>query len=198
MRRYVYCPMHIQCLALLLLLAPHCADAQEAIGHPDPRAVPALLPERFRSAPAEVRIDLARRGCRIPQNQLSDDARPNNVVTGRFRSANALDWAALCSREHTTFLIVYWNGAAKDPWIGSSSADENWMQWMGPTEGWRYSRSIGTAEPARIRRLNEAFGNPGTLPEPLEHDGIEEAFAGKASIISYWLHDRFVELTGMD
>ena len=197
MRIHVCLRMRIHSLALLLLFASRCADAQEAIGA-DPRTVPKLPPDRFRSAPAEIRADLTQRGCRIPQNQLADDAHPNNLVSGQFRSAHSRDWAALCSRDDVSFLIVYWNGAAKDPWIGNSSADENWMQWMGPAEGWSYSRSIGTAEPGRIRRLNEAFGDPGTLPEPLEHDGIEEAFAGKASIISYWLHDRFVELTGMD
>ena len=94
-------------------------------------------------------------------------------------------------------MLLYWGGDTRDVCVGPSSPDLHWMQWAGPSEGWHYMRYIATATPTTIRRLAAAFGDPSELPA-LDHDGIEEGDAGKASIIQYWHRDRWIELTGMD
>jgi len=182
-------------LALLMLVG---SAQSQPVGEPVADDIPMLDPARFPALPADVRQDLERRGCRIPQNQEANPDAPNNVVSGRFRSARQKDWAVLCSRNRTSSLIVYWAGDAGGIFVGPGSPDVEWMQWAGPAEGWHYARYVATATPATIRRLGDAFGEPSGLPAPLDHDGIEEGDAAKASVIRYWHQGRWLELTGMD
>ncbi|QNP40051.1 hypothetical protein [Lysobacter solisilvae (ex Woo and Kim 2020)] len=184
-------------IALVLLLAWLPAYPQ-AIGIPDPGDIPLREPAEFPALPLDIRHDLERRGCRIPQSQQADPNARSNVVSGRFGSAAQRDWAVLCSRNGDSSLLVYWRGDINDVLVEAGSPDMDWMQWQGPPEGWQYTRYIATATPKMIRRLADAFGDPSELPVPLDHDGIEAGDSGKASTIRYWHHGQWIELTGMD
>jgi hypothetical protein len=60
-----------------------------------------------------------------------------------------------------------------------------------------FSRAIGVANPPAIREYHKAFGGPAP-PRTVDHDGIDDAFVGKASIVRYWHGGKWLELTGMD
>jgi hypothetical protein len=177
-------------LAFVLACGPACAQGP---GTPAPADVPLRKPAQVPALPLAIRLDLEQRGCLIPQGQ-----RHANVVSGRFGSAAQRDWAVLCSRDGSSSLLVYWRGDVRDVLAGPGSSDLEWMQWQGPDEGWQYMHYIATATPKIIRRLAEAFEDPSELPVPLDHDGIEEGDAGKASTIRYWHHGQWLELAGMD
>jgi hypothetical protein len=59
-----------------------------------------------------------------------------------------------------------------------------------------YSRVLAAASPAQMREYAVSFG--GTLPKVLDHDGLEDAFAEKASVVSYLEAGRWLALTGAD
>ncbi|WP_457097995.1 hypothetical protein [Lysobacter sp. P5_B9] len=183
-------------IVLTLLLVAGSARSQAA-GKPDAAAIPMRDPAEFPALPVNIRQDLERRGCRVPQNQEAGPNTRTNVVSGHFRSATQKDWAVLCSRDGSSALIVYWHGDVKDVLVEPASPDIEWMQGAGPEE-WHYTRYIATATPKVIRDLADAFGDPAELPSPLDHDGIEEGDAAKASSIRYWHQGRWLDLTGMD
>lgn len=156
-----------------------------------------LEPEAFRALPAPLRRELTRRGCRIPQSSpgsLSTSPRPHNVISGRFRKAGQVDWAVLCSRNRASSILVFWGGSVRDVDELAASPDRAFLQVTGP--GIRYSRLLAVASPAAIQRYHQAHGGPD--PPRLAHDGIDDHFQGKASVVRYWAGGRWLELTGAD
>ncbi len=155
-------------------------------------AIVRLPPAAFHQLPAAVRADLERRGCLIPQNYT--DTHPHNVVHGQFARPGQTDWAVLCSRNDTSTILVFWRGAADSVAELAKAADRNYLQGM--PEGIVYSRGLGVADTTDIRRLYSSYGGP--EPPPLDHDGIDDGFEGKASEVHYWYRDHWIELTGAD
>lgn len=152
-----------------------------------------LDPERFVDLPGPLRRELKRRGCTIPQTCIG--CAPHNVISGRFRSAKTVDWAVLCSRSRTSSIVVFWGGSPHAAEELSSAPDANFLQEIG-AGSIGYSRAIGVASPAYIRSKHEAFGGP--EPPRLDHDGINDAFIEKASVVRYWHEGKWLRLTGMD
>lgn len=160
-----------------------------------------LAPEVFAGMPAAVRGDLARRGCRVPQASGPHVApalarRPNNVVRGAFTAPGARDWAVLCSLAGVSRILVYRNG-------GTVTVDSLAPLGDGvhlgrePGHGWAYTRVLSAVGARTIRRRARAFDGP-TPPPQLEHDGIDDAFAGKGSQVYYFYRGRWLILQGMD
>ena len=52
--------------------------------------------------------------------------------------------------------------------------------------------------PKAMRRLIREFGNGKDPPFKLHHDGIEDYFIEKASVVDYLHSGRWVELAGSD
>ena len=69
-----------------------------------------LHPDAFGDVPPSVRRELVRLGCTIPQTFGSD--RPHNIISGRFMSPARTDWAALCSRDRISTILVFPAGEA--------------------------------------------------------------------------------------
>jgi hypothetical protein len=90
---------------------------------------------------------------------------------------------------------VFWDGSPSAAEELASTPDANYLQATG-VGSIGFSRAIDVATPAFIRRMHEAFGGP-SLPR-LDHDGINDAFIEKASIVLYWHEGRWLRLTGMD
>ncbi|MFL5606010.1 MAG: hypothetical protein ACJ8AD_06155, partial [Gemmatimonadaceae bacterium] len=63
-----------------------------------------VSPAQFLAAPENVRDELLRRGCLIPQDAGRTGLR--NVIHGSFSGRGANVWAALCSRRGATTLLV--------------------------------------------------------------------------------------------
>jgi hypothetical protein len=152
-----------------------------------------LTPSDFPDLPPIVRDELNRLGCTVPQ--VHGEPRPHNVVRGAFRSARRTDIAVLCSRGGASSILIFWGNDLKTTAEIARDEDEGYLQVVGPGEI-GYSREIVTAPPDFIRRQHERYGGA-TLPA-LSHDGINDLFVGKASVVWY-LHDgKWLRLAGVD
>lgn len=160
------------------------------------RAIVRLKPAAFKDLPANVRADLERRQCTIPQPDFElEELPPYNVVRGRFTSAKAIDIAVLCSKNGVSTILVFRGGATTNVAELAPSEDKGFLQ-GGGGDRINFSRAIGVATPKSIRAYHEAFGM-GQLPR-LDHDGIDDAFVGKWSVIRYWTGGKWLELQGAD
>ena len=141
-----------------------------------------LDPDVFSEVPARLRTELKRLGCTIPQPSGASTRR--NVVSGRFTTAARKDWAALCSRRGTSAILVFQGSSPTPVRELAAQPDAQYMQVMDRTRAIGYSRGLAVATPQLIRRRLQGGG--GREPRPLDHDGIEDAFEGKASVVWYW------------
>jgi hypothetical protein len=182
-------------LFLLLLVQPARTLPTPQEWQAAERAIVRLKPGAFKNLPSSVRADLDRRECTIPQPDGLDGAGPHNVIRGRFTSQTSTDIAVLCSKGGVSTILVYRDGAAKDVATLAAMADKGFLQ-TGQPKPIEFSRAISVASPARMRIYHDAFG-AGDMP-PLDHDGIDDAFVGKASIIRYWTGGKWLELQGAD
>lgn len=152
-----------------------------------------LSPTAFPELPAGIVRALLARGCTIPQ--LSATEKPHNVIRGEFARRGQTDWAVLCSRNMESALLVFWAGAAdsvaEHPWV----PDLSFLQGVGNDEI-GFSRVIGIAGRDYILEHYREYGGP--KPPPIDHDGIEDAFEGKASAILYSYRGEWLTLTGAD
>lgn len=159
------------------------------------RAIVRLKPDAFTHLPPAVRTDLNRRQCTIPQPDSIDGAGPHNVIRGRFTSLSLTDIAVLCSNGGVSTILVYRGGDTKDVATLAAMADKAFLQ-TGSAKAIEFSRAISVASPTQMRIYHEAFG-AGRMPR-LDHDGIDDAFVGKASIVRYWSGGKWLELQGAD
>ena len=144
----------------------------------------ALISE-FPQLPEGVRKDLRVRGCTVPQPPNTKKLR--NVIRGRFRVPQEMDWAVLCDMQAkgTSLLLVYWGGRASAPAIlfKSRMSDQCWSD-INPVGG------------AFIMGHYRAYGGP--VPPPIDHEGIDVGICEKASTVSYFYRNRWLTLTGSD
>lgn len=166
------------------------------------RAIVRLEPSAFPMLPPEVVAALAPRGCRIPQTVFA--SHPENVISGHFfDDPRPLDWAVLCSRNGRSAIVVV-PGEAGDHLLAPGGReiveihelpDATFLQVVSPGRI-GFSRSLSVASAERIATARARYGSP-ALP-PLMHDGVEDAFAEKASIIWYRYAGRWLHLQGAD
>ena len=152
-----------------------------------------LSPDTFGMLPASIRKELIRLGCTIPQTY--EQERPHNVISGRFTSATGTDWAMLCSRARISTILVFRRG--QTPHVELATApDRDYLQGLGGS-AIGFSRLISVAS-ARFIRAAAAAGHGGPVPPPLDHDGIDDAFAGKGSKVLYFHSGKWLTLAGSD
>jgi hypothetical protein len=152
-----------------------------------------LSPTAFPELPAGIVRALLARGCTIPQ--LWGVRKPHNVIRGEFARRGQTDWAVLCSRNMESALLVFWKGAADSVAEHPSVPDLGFLQGVGNDEI-GFSRVIGIAGRGYIMEHYLEYGGP--VPPPIDHDGIEDAFEGKASAILYFYKGNWLTLTGAD
>jgi hypothetical protein len=153
-----------------------------------------LKPSAFPELPVTVRRYLERRGCEIPQ-AFSDKA-PHNVVRGRFTSASQSDIAVLCSTGRVSTVLVFRGGNTSAVAELAQRPDEIFLQVVDAGGVVGYSRALGVASPSYIREHHAAYGGP--TPPPMDHDGINDIFVEKASVVWYWYRGRWLQLQGAD
>ena len=149
-----------------------------------------LPPSAFPDLPHHLRRDLERRGCSVPQ--LWVVKKPHNVIKGRFFRAGQVDWAVLCSVDRVSVILVYRNGSTLNPSAIAREPDMSRLQEVGNNEI-GYSRGIGLATRAYILSHDRAQ----TAPK-IDHDGINDAFAEKGSVVMYFHNGKWIELEGAD
>ncbi|QNI34362.1 hypothetical protein H7849_10960 [Alloacidobacterium dinghuense] len=182
---------------MVLLAAPLFAGAQEGEhvlhGHIGDQsyAFRMLPPTSFTELPAAIRSDLERRHCLIPQ---SYEARtPENVIRGAFREKGTSDWAALCSQNGTSTLLIYWSGSASKPAELAAQLDTDTADPHNETNMLGYARGIDPASPSSIAEViaNKTYG-------PFDHDGIRDAHIEKSSVIHYFKNGTWMTLAGSE
>lgn len=152
-----------------------------------------LSPSRFPQLPLPIRQELTRRGCTIPQ--VWGQNTPHNVTKGSFIQPAELDWAVLCSVNQTSTILVFRNASTSRVTEFAREPDINSLQGEGGTQI-GYSREIGAVGRQNITGYYRAYGGP--KPPPIDHQGINDAFVGKASVVLYFYRGKWLELTGAD
>jgi hypothetical protein len=152
-----------------------------------------LEPVAFPALPADVRADLAMRGCKVPQSY--PDTVPHNVVRGQLTAAGQTDIAVLCLARDTATILVYRQERADDVVELEPRAESEYRQVV-PGGTLEFSRALGVATPEFIRSRRLAWGGP--TPPPLDHDGVNDIYVGKGSVVWYWHRGRWLQLQGSD
>jgi hypothetical protein len=143
--------------------------------------------------PAAIVADLEHRACTIPQVWF--DSVPGNVLSGHFRNATQVDWAVLCSVNRVSSILVYRAGRTDSVAELATTPDRDLLQGVGAGRI-GYSRAIRVVGAEVMRRYRRA-GDGSPLP-PLDHQGIEDAFVEKASLVWYWHEGKWLTLPGAD
>lgn len=149
--------------------------------------------EAFPELPPAVAGVLRTRSCGAPQPGPAGP--PRNVIRGEFFAKGEAGWAVLCSVDNSTMLLAFRNDRDTNPDTVIASDDRNYLQGLdGDNIG--YSREITAAGRDFILRHYRAFGGP--EPPPIDHQGIDDAFLGKASITWYFHNGKWLRLQGAD
>ena len=185
--------MHLLFLAATLAFG---TDGVSAAGRFSGDSIRRLAPSMFPQAPASVRHHLETRGCLVPQPWFG--GAPQNVIRGAFTSANAVEWAVLCSVRETSQILIYRLGRSSRGHVVDSlgrSGDGAWVQGIG--EGrWGYARVIQALPRRRISGWRVDVDR-NRIPQPIDHDAIEQTFVEKASQAFYFARGRWYrQVTG--
>ena len=149
-----------------------------------------LAPAAFPELPAAFRSELEQLGCTIPQSDYSGQR--GNVIQGQFAATDQTDWAVLCSRNGLSVILVYWGGPVQCARELVQAPDAAYLQGLGERIG--FSRGI-----TRTNRYNDyPYADATPRENPLEHDGIENAFEGKGSVIYFCRGGNWVTYGGND
>jgi hypothetical protein len=152
-----------------------------------------LGPSAFPELPMNIRRELERRGCTIPQ--LWEDKKPHNVIKGEFIRRGQIDWAVLCSLNRISSILIFRNASEQNPSELAREADIEKLQGVGG-DVIGYTRAISSVGKQFILDHHRSYGGP-KLP-PIEHQGINDAFVGKTSVVHYFRAGSWLQLTGED
>jgi len=157
------------------------------------KAITRLPPSAFPELPLPIRDVLEKRGCRVPQSAWNP--KPHNVISGRFIRPNHIDWAVLCSKNGSSAVLVFVEGSPTRVQSFDPADDKRYLQELGDKRI-GYSRVIALADRESIPELSDGLGGKG--PQHPNHDGIEDMFVDKASIVLYWDTGKWSTLEGGD
>lgn len=152
-----------------------------------------LSVDAFPELPEAIAGVLRARSCTVPQPWNGGPA--SNVIGGQFFGTGERGWAVLCSVDNRTELLVFRNDRDTNPETLSTSDDRDRLQSVGG-DRIGYSRGIRAVDRDYIMRNYRAFGGP--EPPPIDHQGIDDAFVGKASVILYNHQGQWLRLQGAD
>jgi hypothetical protein len=119
----------------------------------------------------------------------------HNVIKGEFSKPGQTDWAVLCSIGGVSSILIFWNGSTLKPAEIEKAPDQDRLQsWGG--DKIVYSRAITPVDAKYIQDHYQAYG--GEKPPPINHQGVDDAFVGKASVVLYLDRDKWLHLSGAD
>ncbi|MEJ1936128.1 hypothetical protein WDZ92_38530 [Nostoc sp. NIES-2111] len=147
----------------------------------------------FRELPPGLAEWLTQRGCTVPQ--VGGDKQRRNVIPGEFFAKGEKGWAVLCSVREKSSILVFRNEGDRAPAVLAAREDSEFQQDLGG-EAMEYSRMIRAVGKEFIVKHHRAYGGP-KVPA-IDHEGIDDAFVGKASMVWYWVGGKWVRLQGAD
>ena len=169
---------------MAILLALLLVAFQSPVVSPAIRYLPVSA---FDKVPKKVAAALKSRGCSIPQ---ASGKQPNNIVSGSFAHKGQKDWAAVCSVKGESRIVVLWGGKHRCASESVSVRDIDSLM-----DG-AYARMLSTASPEQIIRYAKQYRRD--LGSPIEHDGLDDGFSGKASVVRFCDSGLWQELQGAD
>ncbi len=150
--------------------------------------------EAFPELPAAVAGVLRSRGCQVPQSRLEGPGR--NVVRGEFFAAGEMGWAVLCSVGRRTTLLAFRNDRDMEPAAVTVHEDDGYVAAPAVAEvGYAYDLSVVGRD--YIVTHHRAYGGP-EPPATIDHQGIDEGFLEKASVVWYSYQGAWLRLQGAD
>lgn len=179
-------------MVLLLICGPWAISLADKWDDAD-RATVRLGPSSFKDLPESVVVELLKKGCAVPQSYSSPS--PHNVIQGEFAREGQKDVAILCSNDRSSSIVFVWGGPAACPSEIAKSADRGWLQGIGGGK-LGYSRVIQAVGRSTISGYFKTYGGP--TPPLIDHDGVDDIFVEKASVVRYCHEGRWRELTGAD
>lgn len=180
--------MRFESLVAVALLAPRISARAQA--NPSPDSIRRLPAAAFSFLPGLIRRDLEDRRCTVPQPW--DVRGPKNIIHGSFTAAGVAEWAVLCSVRDTSQILVYRVASGRTGRIVDSllpDPDRAWMQGVGGGR-WGYSRLLQTLPRRKIRAWRNDVDRH-VIPQPVDHDAIEQIFLGKGAEGFYYAARRW-------
>lgn len=104
------------------------------------------------------------------------------------------DTAVLCSRQRTSSILIFWGGHSSDVSVVATRTDAQFLQLIAPGRI-GFSRLLRVASPAFIREHEQRSRGGLTA---IAHEGIEDVFIEKASVVWYWREGKWLQLSGAD
>jgi len=151
----------------------------------------ALKPSAFADLPPAIASVLRARDCLIPQPG-PDGA--HNVIRGEFFAKGQTAWAVLCAAGGNSAILVFRGASDSHPAEVEKSSDEIYIEKTGA--GVWYGRQLRAVGRKFIVDHYDALGGP--RPPPIDHQGIDDEFLEKASVVHYWYRGQWLRLTGAD
>lgn len=167
---------------MILLIFP-----ATALGEPGVFRAPGAIP----GLPEEIRSALEQQRCKIPLG-VSGHV---NVIRGSFAKQGQIDWAVLCSVAGESHIQVFWGGSARCPSRLAARPDRDYLS-RTPEGSDEYYRGLGTVGKTFILKHHQAYSGP--KPPRIMHDGIDDRFIEKASVVHYCHEGKWLALTGAD
>jgi len=159
-----------------------------------------VAPGEFSAIPPGIVVALRARGCMVPQTSWG--VTPNspqpplqNAIRGEFFAKGQEAWAVLCSIGGSSSILVFHDRSGARPEEIAKGEDRNYLQGDGQGN-MVYSREIDAVDRKYIMDHFRAYGGP--EPPPIDHQGIDDVFLGKASVTYYWYKGTWRQLTGAD
>jgi hypothetical protein len=187
----------IKCATLLLfLLCALCARAQEQATtgqlqtqHGTRSYRIRFLPlASFSSLPQNIVAQLNALHCVVPQT--FEAQHPENVIQGSFEKKGSKDWVILCAHEGKIDLLVFFESTGKPYTL----ATHGLMERIGaetPSSEMGSAWGISTIPPEGLQHT------PGVRKHgPFDHDGIEDDFVERSSVIHYYRAGNWLTLEG--
>ena len=112
-------------LRLIAFAAPFATFAAMLFAQTPPARIVQLSPAAIPGLPANLVKELERRGCTIPQE--APTKKSSNVIKGAFAKPGQTDWAALCSVNGVSTILVFWKGSEKNPAALAPWKDSNYL-----------------------------------------------------------------------
>lgn len=161
--------------------------AKESVGQ-----IRRLPPSAFPGLPASIVELLNARKCRVPQPSPRGTAK--NVVHGEFLARGEQGWAVLCSVNNSTTLLAFGNERDTHPQVINTTNDRYSVTFTGKDVG--YARELSPVSRENIMSHYRAYGGP--KPPLIDHQGIDDSFDEKVSVIWYFHAGKWLKLQGAD
>jgi len=174
------------------LFSQRPADLSRKFDQADEKIV-RLSPSAFPELPTNIVKELQRRGCTVPQEAFTKNR--HNVIQGNFVKIGQTDWAVLCSVNRISSILIFFNTSEKNVQEVEKREDRSYLQ-GNSADQIGFSRGISPVGKDFILSHFKAYG--GTTPPPISHQGINDAFIGKASVVHYFDGANWLKLTGAD